>query len=227
MLALLQRGAATPREADESLSRASAATAGVAAARDNLAYAVLRAPFAGTIAARHVDVGDVVSPGRPLVEIEARGALELRATVEAEIAARMQPGLALEAAVDGQDAPVPATVLSVAASGDPATHRFEVRATLPDRPGLRSGLFARLLAPSPSEAARLLVPSRALFGRGGLTGVFVVDGSRARLRWVAPGAQVGGQTEVRAGVSAGERVVVDPGALQDGDAVNASAGDGR
>jgi RND family efflux transporter MFP subunit len=224
--ALLARDAATPREADESRARAAAAAAALAAARDDLEYAVLRAPFAGTIAARHVDLGDVVAPGRPIVEIEGRGALEVRATVEPEIAARLRPGQELQAAVDGQPELLPATVLAVASSGDTATHRFEVRATLPDRPGLRSGLFARLLVPSPSAEARLLVPSAALLQRGGLTGVFVLDGSRARLRWVAPGASQGGRTEVRAGVAAGETVVIDPGPLQDGDPVTAAgAGD--
>jgi RND family efflux transporter MFP subunit len=225
--ALLQRGAATPREADESRARASASAAAVAAARDSLAYAELRAPFAGTIAARHVDVGDVVSPGSALVEIEGGGGLELRATVEGDVAALLKPGLALTAMVDGQPDPLPAAVLAVSAAGDPATHRFEVRATLPGTPGLRSGLFARLMVPLPSAGARLLVPSRALLPRGGLTGVFVVADSRARLRWVAPGAAQGARTEVRAGLSAGERVVLDPGALQDGDAVSASAEESR
>jgi RND family efflux transporter MFP subunit len=227
VLALLERGAATPREADESRARASASAAGVALARDNLAYAELRAPFAGTLAARHVDVGDVVSPGIPLVELEGRGALELRATVESDVAVLLKPGLVLEAVVDGQADPLPASVLAVSGSGDPATHRFEVRATLPETPGLRSGLFARLIAPSPTIGARLLVPSRALLPRGGLTGVFVVADSRARLRWVAPGAAHGERTEVRAGLAAGERVVLDPGALQDGDAVSASGAGGR
>jgi hypothetical protein len=52
--------------------------------------------------------------------------------------------------------------------------------------------------------------------RGGLTGVFVVSGNRAFLRWVALGASVGSATEVRAGVEAGEHVVIEPMGLVDG-----------
>ena len=74
--ALLKKGAATPKEAEESRARAAATAAAVAAARDSLTYAVLRAPFEGTVASRPANVGDVVSPGTTLIEIEGSGGLE-------------------------------------------------------------------------------------------------------------------------------------------------------
>lgn len=220
---LLERDASTPREAEESRARAEAARAAVAAAREALAYAVIRAPFEGTVASRAASVGDVVSPGAVLLEIEGASGLELRATVDADVGARLRPGLDLAARVDGQPDALTATVRAVSSSGDPATHRFEVRADLPAAPGLRSGLFARLVVPSSAGAPRLLVPSPALFGRGGLTGVFVVSGGAARLRWVAVGAAEGAATEIRAGVEAGERVALDPSGLVDGAAVSEAA----
>ena len=216
---LLKKGAATPKEAEESRARAAATSAAVAAARDNLAYAVLRAPFEGRVASRPANVGDVVSPGTTLVEIEGSGGLEARATVETELVSQLRPGLTLEALVDGQPGPVTATVKAVAASGDSVTHRFEVRADLPPASGLRSGLFARLLVPSADGNPRILVPQSALFQRGGLHGVFVVAEGTARLRWVAVGAPAGASTEVRAGVSAGEHVALEPAGLVDGEPV--------
>jgi membrane fusion protein, multidrug efflux system len=216
--ALLAKGAATPREADESRVRAAGAAAGVAAAREGLAYAVLRAPFEGTIASRPTHVGDVVTPGTVLVEVEGTGGLELKAFVEGDAASRLRPGLVLEASVDGQPGPLPATVRAVSVAGDPATHRFEVRADVPRAAGLRSGLFARLVVPS-SGGARLLVPTAAVVRRGGLGGVFVVEGGAARLRWVALGSTTGTRTEVRAGLDAGERVALEPAGLVDGQAV--------
>jgi RND family efflux transporter MFP subunit len=213
---LMARGAATPREGEEATSRAAAAKAQLLAARDQLAYAVLRAPFAGRVAARPVNVGDVVSPGRPVVEIEGAGGLEVLATVEAGAAAALSPGSRVEALVDGQAVPLTALVRAVSPAGDAATHRFEVRADLPGSPGLRSGLFARLLLPSSTGPTRITVPEGALFARGGLTGVFVVQDGRARLRFVAKGARVGGGVEVRAGLAAGESVVLDPQGLVDG-----------
>jgi RND family efflux transporter MFP subunit len=225
--ALLKKGAATPKEGDEGRARAAAAAAAVAAARDSLTYAVLRAPFEGTVASRPASVGDVVTPGTTLIEIEGGGGLEVRATVEGTLVSEMRPGLVLEAQVDGQPKPLTATLRAVSASGDPATHRFEVRADLPAAPGLRSGLFARLLVPSPVGAPRLLAPSGAVFQRGGLNGVFVVDRGTARLRWVAVGSTAGSATEIRAGVEAGERVAVDPVGLADGQSVTETASGSR
>ncbi len=214
--ALLEKGAATPRELEQMTAAASGAEAQLTAARDNLSYTALRAPFAGRVASRRVNLGDVVNPGMPLIEIEGEGGLELRATLEPEITATLRPGSKLKALVDGQPGPLPATVTAVAPAGDPTTHRFEVKADLPAAAGLRAGLFARLLVPGVAADPRLTVPADALFERGGLTGAFVVSDGRARLRWVAAGARDGSAVEIRAGLEAGERVVLAPSGLADG-----------
>ncbi len=214
--ALLEKDAATPRELEQVTAAASSARAQLTAANDNLSYIALRAPFAGRVAARRVNLGDVVNSGMPLIEIEGEGGLELRATVESAVAAMLRPGSKVKALVDGQPGPLTATVTAIAPSGDPTTHRFEVKADLPAASGLRAGLFARLLVPGVAADARLTVPATALFERGGLTGLFVVADGRARLRWVAAGSRDGDTVEVRAGVEPGERVVLEPAGLADG-----------
>jgi RND family efflux transporter MFP subunit len=217
--ALLEKGAATPRELEQMSAAASGARARLTAARDQLSYTVLRAPFAGRVASRRASLGEVAGAGVPLIEIEGEGGLELQATVDPEVAARLVPGAKVKALVDGQASAIPATVTAVAPSGDPMTHRFQAKADLPAMAGLRAGLFGRLVVPGMASEARLLVPPSALIERGGLTGLFVVDDGRARLRWVARGALEGDRVEIRAGVEAGERIVLDPAGLVDGAAV--------
>ena len=218
--ALLEKGAATPRELEQMTAAHSAARAQLSGAKESLSHAALRAPFAGRVASRPVNLGDVVSPGTPLVEIEGQGGLELRATVEPELAATLHTGSKLRAMVDGQPGPLTATVSAIAPSGDPTTHRFELKADLPAAAGLRAGLFARLLVPGVVADPHISVPAAVLFERGGLTGLFVVSDGRARLRWVAIGARDGDSVEIRAGVEAGERVVLDPKGLVDGSLVH-------
>lgn len=219
MQGLAKVGAATTREVEEASARAAAMRAGLTGARENLSYAVLRSPFNGVLAARRAEVGDVVSPGQPLVEIEGSGGLELRATLSAEESLGLRPGAEVEARVDGISETLRVRVAALSPAGDPATHRFELRADLPAVEGLRSGLFARLLLPHPSrQEVMLTVPAAAVFQRGGLTGVFVAaeKGRVARLRWISVGAPAGDRIEVRAGLEAGELVVLDPGNLIDG-----------
>jgi membrane fusion protein, multidrug efflux system len=223
---LLSLGTGTPREVEQAKARVAAARAAAEAAHEALGYAELRAPFAGRVAARPANVGDVVMPGTPLVEIDGEGGLEVVATVDEDAVARLSPGAHIAVDVDGQSSPIEATIRAVAPSGDAATHRAQVRADLPATTGVRSGRFARLrLAPAPAakgtaaEEARLVVPESALVRRGGLAGVFVVSEGRARLRWIAVGEPEDGTVEVRAGLRDGERIVTDPSGLTDGAAV--------
>jgi membrane fusion protein, multidrug efflux system len=217
---LVENGIVATRELEHVSAAASGARAQLTAARDSLSYTALRAPFAGRVAARHVNLGDVVSPGTPLIEIEGEGGLELRATVESGIAAMLRPGTKLKALVDGQPGPLTAAVTAIAPSGDATTHRFELKADLPAASGLRAGLFTRVLVPGVAAESRLTVSATALFERGGLTGLFVVHDGKASLRWVAAGAREGDSVEIRAGVEAGDRFVLDPAGLADGAAVH-------
>lgn len=213
--ALLARDAATPQELEQVRSRAAAARAAFDAAREARSYAVIKAPFDGRVARRPVDVGDVVGPGAPLLVLEG-DALELVASLDSAQVARVAPGQEWDARVDGSDEPVRARIRSVAPSGDADTHRFEVRADLPRSPGLRAGVFARLLLTGGGGESRLVVPGSAVFERGGLVGVYVIEDGHARLRWIALGRKSGENLEVRAGLSEGERVAETPAGLSDG-----------
>ena len=152
---LLSRGAATPREAEQ--ANAGGGGAARAGGEGGRGYAELRAPFAGRVAARPANVGDVVMPGTPLVEIDGEGGLEVVATVDEDAVARLSPGAHVAVDVDGQSSPIEATIRAVAPSGDAVTHRAQVRADLPATTGVRSGMFARLRI-APRRAAR---PPRA------------------------------------------------------------------
>jgi multidrug efflux pump subunit AcrA (membrane-fusion protein) len=121
--------------------------------------------------------------------------------------------------VDGIPEPIAARVRTVSPAGDPETHRFLLRADLPDDARLRSGLFASVDVPDTSAPKRRMVPAAALVERGGLAGVFVVEGGKATLRWIDVGSRSGDEVEVRAGLSPGESVVISPGGLADGDPV--------
>jgi membrane fusion protein (multidrug efflux system) len=221
--ALSAQRAATPSELEMARSQRSQAAAAVAGARASLGYAEIRAPFAGTVQARRVQVGDLVGPGQPLVEIEGTG-LELQATLSEEEAAALAVGRELSFRSGEREGKARVTALSP--GGDPASHRRSLRAlVLGGAEGMRSGSFARLELPAGTAApSGAWVPRSALVQRGDLTGLFVAEGGRAQLRWVALGEPVGDRFPVRAGLRAGEPVIDAPGALRDGQAIEVSRG---
>ncbi len=215
--ALLAERAATPAELDVAVSQRAQADAAVAAARANLAYAQIRAPFDGTIQSRRVSQGDLVGPGQPLLELEG-SALELQASLtEAEA-----DGLALGASLPftAGDARGVAQITALTPGGDPVSHRRTVRARVREVKGeLRTGAFARLELPGDATPGGAWVPRSALVERGDLTGVFVAAAGKAELRWIALGEAAGGGYVVRAGLRPEETVIDDPGALRDGEPV--------
>jgi len=224
---LLELAAATPREAEAAAARATAARAAVAASRDALVYAVLRAPFDGRLARRLVHEGDVVSPGQPLVELEGAERFELRATIDGATAAALAAGDLLQTEVDGFGEPFIVRVRAVSRAADPGTHRFEVVADFDPPPAaIASGAYARLRLPTVGAnppQPELLIPAAAIVERGGLVGVFVAEEGRSLLRWLAPGERRGDRLVVRSGLEAGELVILDPAGLADGDPVSEEA----
>jgi len=217
--ALLAKEAATRNEVENATTAAAGARAALASAREAVSHATVRAPFTGRVVKKLSSVGDTVHAGQPLLELEGEGGLEVVASVEGSVHERLAVGQKLEVHVDGADEPVAATIRTLAASADPSTHRFTLRADVRPVGSLRAGLFARLAVPSPAAERRILVPAGAILRRGGLTGVYLIREDRAWLRWIAPGDPLGASIEARAGLEGNERVALDPERLHDGAAV--------
>jgi RND family efflux transporter MFP subunit len=220
---LLAEKAATPAELDQAVAQRAQADAAVAAAGANLGYAELRAPFAGSIQAKRVQPGDLVGPGQPLVELEGSGGLEIEATLSAEEAAGVAVGQRLP--FESRGVRGAAEVVAMAPGGDPVSHRTALRArVVTAAEALRSGSFARLEVPATGSTLAVSIPRSALVERGDLTGAFVVEDGRARLRWLAVGEPAGDRVAIRAGLRAGEPVIDAPGTLADGAPVEVADG---
>lgn len=216
--ALFERQSATEQEKDAAEAAFAAALAERDAGRAQMGYVDLRAPFDGWIVGKQVRAGDLAGPGRRLLSIQGTGLLRVTATVGRAQAERLQRGQTVEAVLEGGTV-LPTRVSVLAPAGDPSSLRFLVKADLPERSGARVGSFARLRLPRGDEEPVPFVPRSALVERGALTGVFVVEGGRARLRWISAGEEAGDLLLVRSGLSAGEEVVLLPGTLVDGAAV--------
>ena len=214
--------AATPVELEQAQAQRAQAAAAVAGAKATLAYAQLRAPFAGTVQSRKVTAGDLVGPGQPILELEG-GPLEIQASLSEAEAQGLRIGQKVRfAAGDGKGE---AEVTALSTGGDALTHRRSLRArVLGNAPGLRSGAFARLEVPGAAATRVAWVPRSALVERGDLTGVFVAQDGKALLRWVAVGEPVGDRVPVRAGLTPGEAVIDAPGALKDGQKIEVVRG---
>ncbi len=190
-------------------ARVEAAQARFDEAKEQLAYTEVRAPFAGIVTERHVELGETVSVGQPLMS--GFSYEHLRATVHIPqafvVAVREQ---AIANIMLSDDRRVVAESVQVFPYADPETHAFQVRVALPEGDhGVYPGMFVKV-AFVVGEAKRLLLPVAAVVHRSELTGVYVLDEGRVKLRQIRVGRRSGEYLEVLAGLESGERIALDP-----------------
>lgn len=214
---LLQRRVIARQEFEGVQARARVAQAAVSEAETMLGYTKITAPFDGVITRKLADVGDLATPGKPLLEMEEPSALRFEAAVPEAIIARVEPGAKLRVSLASGE--IEGTVAEIAPAGDPNSRTFLVKLDLPPTPGLRTGQFGRVGIPT-SETKVLHVPGSAVIERGQMELVFVVAGNRVELRLVKTGKRIGDEIEVVSGIDAGEQVVTGGAAsLVDGEPI--------
>jgi RND family efflux transporter MFP subunit len=216
---LMARGFISPAALDKAEADYRAAEAQVKAllagadqAATQRGFATVVAPYSGVVSARHVQLGELATPGRPLMTGFDPASLRVVATVPSTQVASIQASGRARVEIPSRDRWIEARAVTVLPSADPRTHATQVRVELPaDAEGVYPGIFARAHFVTGS-APRLMVPRAALFRRSELTAVYVVDASgHPTLRQVRVGnAADQWAVEILAGVRPGERVALDP-----------------
>jgi RND family efflux transporter MFP subunit len=189
-------------------ARHDAAQSSVAAARQQLEYTVVRAPFAGIVAQRHVETGEMVGPGQAIMSGISLESLRVSVDVPQSM---FDPIRKIgKAFVYTGEQRIAAKSLTFYPVADPVTNTFTVRVNLPDgTQGLFPGMFAKV-GFIVGEARRLLVPDSAIVRRSELTAVYVLAADRVSLRQVRLGRHYDARIEILAGLAEGEQVATDP-----------------
>lgn len=174
-------------------------------------HCLIRAPFRAVVSARQASVGDLATPGMPLLRLVQLDDLELSAQLREQEAA----GLAGDTRYwfEYQGRRVPAQLRRLLPVVDSTTRGREVRLSI-EADGLPAGAAGRLVW----QAAQPAVPAEYLVRRQGQLGLFLLQDGKARFHEL-PGALEGQP----AGVSLpATRLVIVQGrhGLKDGDPVN-------
>lgn len=189
-------------------ARLASARAGVVAANEQLEYTVVRAPYAGIVSRRHVEPGESVGPGQPLMSGLSLQQLRVSADLpQGMIDAVRKIG---KAVVYHGDNVIPAQDITFFPVADPASNTFRVRVNLPAGDVvLYPGMFVKV-GFVVGESRRLLVDAASVLRRSELTAVYVVDpDGEIALRQVRLGGRFGDQVEVLAGLDENETVALD------------------
>jgi len=218
---------ADEKVADLALKKATvqAAQAKVQRLEETLGFAKITAPFAGTITMRTLDVGQLVNAGagRELFHISQADMLRVFTRVPENYARAITIGQTADITLNEIAGRVfEAKVVRTAGSLDAASRTLLTELEVDNAKGeLLPGSYAQVRFKNAQPEPVLTIPSNALLFRieGTMVGV-VGAGNRVAMKKVGVGRDFGTFVEVLSGVTAADRVIVNPpDALVDGSEV--------
>ena len=215
---LLAKGAITQQEYDRAIGQCQSQAASQDAARARAAQAgqtvgdaTIRAPFAGKIADRAINVGDYVRPDSKVVTLLSDDPLRVRLTVPEPDIFAARAGVSIRFETSGlPDKEFSALLKYIGGEVRQQTRDLVVEALVDNKDGvLLPGMFVTAHLPIGEEKLPV-IPKSAVLTTENQPGVFVVVGGRLQHRLVQTGAVLGDDIALQSGVKEGESVVIRP-----------------
>ncbi len=227
---LFERGVAARKEVEDAqreLREANAALAqaeSASGAADTLAArTVVRARFAGVVAKRWHNPGDLVEPGAadPILRVIDPSRLEVTAAAPVGTLSRIAAGAPARIVDPSGGEPVNATVIARPAAVETGSVTAPVRLRPASTAALTAGMPVQIEILGPEHAGAVIVPPAAIVREGETTLVMIVGpDSKAKRSEVEIGVSSPDAVEIKKGVAAGDKVIVrGQNGLPDGAAV--------
>lgn len=215
---LWDRQAISKSEYDVALASVKQARADVDALKALIAKKQVRAPFAGRVGIRLVNVGQFVGRGAALLPLQQSNPIYVNFSLPQRNIPALSLGQKVAVTVDAfPSTPFPAELTAINSEVDPATRNVTVQATLPNpQDQLRAGMFAQISVEMPQADSLVVVPATAVAYASYGNSVFIVeqikgaDGQEylgVRQQFVKLGGTRGDLVAITEGVKPGEQIV--------------------
>jgi RND family efflux transporter MFP subunit len=168
------------------------------------------APFSGVVSKKMVDLGSMVMPGTPIVELTDVSSLKLTVSVPERDVLKFNKGQKVVAKADVYgDLDFNGTITNIAVQAD-ASHNFKVQSTVRNtyQNKLMAGMYGSVLLSNSKSTTVLSVPRKALIGSSKSPKVYVVRNGKARLVSFNAGTSDGEFIEIVSGLSVNDRIVI-------------------
>ncbi len=221
-----QLDSTAPTGSDRALALANVAgaQASAQAARARTGYAVVRAPVAGTLIARNVEVGDVVQPGKVLMTLSPQGRTQLVVAIDEKNLGLL--ALGQEALVSADAYPTQrfaATLAYINPGVNATTGAVEVKLDAAAPPSvLRQDMTVSVDIEVARRARALIVPLAAVQDADAVPWVLRLEGRHAMRRPIQLGLRSDGLAEVVGGLYEGDAVLIGAAAIKPGARVRAT-----
>ncbi|MEP6742545.1 MAG: efflux RND transporter periplasmic adaptor subunit [bacterium] len=188
-------------------------------ARQQLADTGVYAPLDGIVQQKRASVGEYLAAGAPVVDIVRMNPLRLQAQVPERDAATVRFGQNVRVTVEGDVNVYLGQIKRLSPVITEQNRMLMVEADVQNDGRLRPGSFAKAEIVTNDAKMAVTVPNSSIVTFAGIEKVIVVQNGKALEKPVTTGRRNGDWTEIVAGVNVGDQVIVDPGNLQSGMAV--------
>jgi membrane fusion protein (multidrug efflux system) len=178
--ALASKGAVSKAQLDADRTQLETAEKEVASLRAQIAKKTVRAPFAGRLGIRAVDLGQYLAPGTPITALESDKALVVDFTTPQERLGDLAIGMPVRVALAAEGgASREGAIEAIAPAIDVATRTVKVRASVEQESGhqddaLRPGMFVNVTVVLAGTERVVIVPATAVMHASYGDSVFVV-----------------------------------------------------
>ena len=195
------------------------AAAEVEAIRATIEKRTIRAPFAGRLGLRLVNLGQTLEAGQSIVSLQALDPIFVNFQLPQQELFKISPGLAVELTSSAlPEASIAGTITAINPEVDSATRNIRVQATVANtNEQLRPGMFVNVAVMLPDVQSVLTIPSTAVLYPPYSDSVFLVqepagpgDGDKNQMvqqQFVRLGEKRGDFIVVRSGLAEGDTVV--------------------
>lgn len=224
--ALGAQGAISQAQVDQEESQQKTSTTDVEAIRAQIERKIIRAPFAGKLGIRGVNLGQYLNPGTTITSLESVEAVHVDFTLPQQKVSEVGVGMPLRITIEGVPGPViEGKVGAVDPALDAVTRNVKLRGDVDKSdPRLRSGMFVNVAVLLPQTNKLVSVPVTAVVRAPYGNSVFVVEEKKpgtpgmdktpdgkpvlvARQQFVRTGESRGDFVSITEGLKAGQRVV--------------------
>jgi membrane fusion protein (multidrug efflux system) len=210
---LLDRRTIAQQQYDNAEAQYKEGVARADAIRAVIAKKNIRAPFAGRLGIRLVNLGQILNEGDPIVSLQSINPIFVNFSLPQQQLAQVQPGLTVRVtsdAIPGQA--IEGKVTAINPEVDAATRNIRIQATVANRQErLRPGMFVNVTVVLPGSENVLAIPATAVLYAPYSDSVFVVDKKQSdlvvRQQVVELGEKRGDFVAVVSGLEAGQTIV--------------------
>jgi len=177
------------------------------------------APLDGIVQEKRTSVGEYLAAGAPVVNVVRMDPLRLRAEIPERESRTVRTGQDVRVTVEGDQNVYVGKIMRLSPVIAERNRVLMVEADVRNNGTLRPGSFVRAEIVTNDAKMAVTVPNNTIVTFAGIEKVIVVQNGKALEKPITTGRRNNDFTEIVAGINVGEKIVVDPGNLQSGQAV--------